>query len=152
MTVQAFFVNDHVVDGSSYKRISETITGEVIAESVLYNSSAYIGDEDPVTHQKKKTPIGNVTECGLIKYLMESGVPCEELIANRKREGFSIFEIPFNSGRKRATAVVKLPNGNIRVFVKGAPEIVIMKCNSYHSTEGKVIQLTEAKQQSIINT
>jgi len=35
MTVQAFYVNDHVVDGKKYERLMETPTGEIVAQSVL---------------------------------------------------------------------------------------------------------------------
>lgn len=152
MTVQAFYVNDHVIDGKKYERLMETPTGEIVAQSVLYNSSAYIGEEDPVTKEKKKTPIGNVTECGLIRYLMDSGVACEELISHRTRASFKILDIPFNSSRKRATSVINLGNGKIRVFVKGAPEIVIKSCHHYHSTEGRVVNLEDAKKLQILNT
>jgi len=109
---------------------------------VLYNATAYVGEEDPVTKQKKKTAIGNVTECGLINYLMESDVGCEELISHRKNPGFKIFDIPFNSSRKRATSVIQLTNGKIRIFCKGAPEVVLEFCDNFHAEGGAVKSLS----------
>lgn len=46
--------------------------------------------------------------------------------------------IPFNSGRKRACTAVRLHNdpNTVRVFVKGAPEIVIDYCDQYFNKEG----------------
>lgn len=152
MTVQALYINDHVVDGDKYGRLMETPTGELLVQSVLYNSSAYVGDkENGLTKRMEKTAIGNVTECGLINYLMKSEVPCEELISHRKQPGFMLFEIPFNSARKRATSVVRLPNGDVRVFAKGAPEIVIGFCDKYHSAEGRVVDLDEKKKKSMLS-
>lgn len=109
---------------------------------MLYNATAYVGEEDPVTKQKKKTAIGNVTECGLINYLMESDVRCEELISHRKNPGFKIFDIPFNSGRKRATSVIQLSNEKIRIFCKGAPEVVLEFCEKFHAEGGDLKSLS----------
>lgn len=78
-----------------------------------------------------------MTECGLINYLLESGIDCESLINDRKNAGFLIFDIPFSSARKRATSVVRLPNGDVRVFVKGAPEMVIEMCDRWHAKNGE---------------
>ena len=118
---------------------------------MLYNASAYVGEKvDPATRQTKKTAIGNVTECGLINYLLESGVPCEELISNRKNPGFLIFDIPFNSSRKRATSVIQLSNGKIRVFCKGAPEVVLEFCESFHAEGGALKSLSEKKKEEIV--
>lgn len=58
-----------------------------------------------------KTAMGNVTECGMINFLSKSGVPCEDMIADRKNPNFQLFSLPFNSERKRETSVVTLPNG-----------------------------------------
>jgi len=128
-----------VIKGDRFATITSDPSHDVIVQSVLYNSSAYVDiKEDPLTHQTRKIAIGNVTECGLINYLICSGVDCEELISHRKNPKFLQFDIPFDSGRKRATSVVMLPNGDIRVFVKGAPEVVIEMCDNYHTDTGVV--------------
>lgn len=120
------YINDEVVNGDKHSTLMDTPSGLLVAQSVLYNSSAYVGmKKNELTKQEEKTAIGNVTECGLINYLTNSGVDTEDMIAHRKGEGFKKFDIPFSSSRKRATCVVALPDGGIRVFVKGAPEIVI---------------------------
>jgi magnesium-transporting ATPase (P-type) len=50
--------------------------------------------------------------------------------------------IPFSSSRKRATAAINNPRLNeISVFVKGAPEIVMDLCDTYHAKNGKVEEL-----------
>ena len=77
-----------------------------------------------------------MTEVGLIKYLTESGCPTKDQIKIRDADK-PVFTIPFSSARKRATNVVSLDNGNkIRVFCKGAPEIVIEKCVNYVGKNG----------------
>ena len=48
-----------------------------------------------------------------------------------------IFGIPFSSVRKRATTVIKM--GDVyRVFVKGAPDIVIKHCTTMIGENGNV--------------
>ena len=46
--------------------------------------------------------------------------------------------IPFNSSRKRACTAVRHPDDAnlVRVFVKGAPEIVIDLCDRYFTSNG----------------
>jgi len=78
-----------------------------------------------------------VTEVGLIKYLTQSGCPSKDQIKHRDSDK-PVFTIPFSSARKRATTAVSLDGGKkIRVFCKGAPEIVIEKCNNYIGAGGK---------------
>ena len=151
MTVQEFYVNDRVIKGDKFATLASDPSHDFIVQSVLYNSSAYVDTkEDPLTRQMRKVAIGNVTECGLINYLIASSVDCEELISHRKRPNFLQFDIPFDSGRKRATSVVMLPNGDIRVFVKGAPEVVVEMCDHYHTASG-IADLEKSKKKQIVN-
>lgn len=64
-----------------------------------------------------------------------------------------IFKLPFNSKRKRATTVIRHPSqaGRVRVFVKGAPEIVIDKCISFIGQRGQIMNMTPEKKYKIIN-
>lgn len=82
---------------------------------------------------------------------MRSGVPCEHYISNRKTPGFKKFDVPFTSSRKRATTVVQLEDGTIRVFVKGAPEILIQYCDNFLGADGEKADLDEDKKYEIIS-
>lgn len=99
---------------------------DLLAEGVLFNCSARI-EIDELGNQ---IPKGNCTEQGLIKYLMEVGIKASEVI--RQKEDNILQVIPFNSARKRACTAVRHPTveNTVRVFVKGAPEIVIDLCES----------------------
>ena len=145
MTVQAFYVNDKVHEGHKFDGLFDLPNGEIIAQAVLYNSSAFIGEKDG-----KKITMGNVTECGIINFLNDNGVPCEEMIKHRKSDNFELCSIPFSSARKRETNVVTLPNGNIRVFVKGAPEIIMNFCDHYCGEGAEKHELTGSKKKEIM--
>jgi magnesium-transporting ATPase (P-type) len=61
---------------------------------------------------------------------MFAGVNVAEEI--RKKDDRILEVIPFNSSRKRACCVVRHPSNDhlVRVFLKGAPEIVLNYCSS----------------------
>ena len=92
---------------------------------MVFNSTAFVETEA----SGSKVVKGNVTEVGLLKYLMSSKIDVESFAEDKEQEGFVQFTIPFNSMRKRQTTAVKLSSGKVRVFVKGGPEIVIELCS-----------------------
>ena len=92
---------------------------------MLFNCSAFVEHEKSGLNAVK----GNVTEVGLIKFLMNSRVDVVSMLDMKKDESFIELQIPFNSHRKRQTTAVRHKNGKIRVYVKGAPEIVIERCS-----------------------
>lgn len=54
--------------------------------------------------------------------------------------------------RKKATVVVLDPKDltKVKVFCKGAPEIVFKSCSSYFNKESKLQELTEEKKTKIM--
>lgn len=97
-------------------------------------------------------PKGNCTEMGLIKYLMAAGISVQDII--REKEGKILQTIPFNSRRKRASTTLSLnskDNSKVRVFLKGAPEIVIEYCNSYYDASGTKQELNEEAKNKILS-
>lgn len=110
-----------------------------IQKAVIFNSTAFIQTED----NGKDSYQGNVTEVGLIKYLTESKCPTKDQI-NQRDSDTPVLTIPFSSARKRATTAVSFDGGKrIRVFCKGAPEIVIEKCTHYIGEGGAVKPMTD---------
>lgn len=100
-------------------------------------------------HQEPK---GNVTEKGLFKYLIDSGVDCMDMLKAKDIENFEVFMIPFSSRRKRATFAVRLPElgGKVRVFTKGAPDIVMRFCDKIIGVDGQAVDLDEDKKAEIL--
>jgi hypothetical protein len=68
-----------------------------MTECVLFNSSAFVETETTGLKVVK----GNVTEVGLIKYLMNSKIEVEQVLDCKKQDNFIEFQIPFSSKRKR---------------------------------------------------
>ena len=131
MSVKAFYINDQVFQGRP-ANFNQLPSAELFVEGVLFNCSARIEKND-FGHFEPK---GNVTEQGLIRFFMDFSIPCNEII-RKKEDRVEVF-IPFNSARKRACTAINHPDkpGTIRVFVKGAPEMVIELCDQFIDADG----------------
>ena len=131
MTVVAVYHEQVVTEGKTYPGLKSLNSCTLLCQSVLWNCSAYVEQvKDQLTAK------GNVSEVGMINFLMDSGIQVKEILESKSQ----IFSIPFNSYRKRQTTVV-LDNSVIKVFVKGAPEIILELCNSYVGLNGKKLEL-----------
>lgn len=96
-------------------------------------------------------PVGNGTEVGFLRFLQEAEIPIHDLI--KKKLGRIEAIVPFSSLRKRSVTAVRLPeNENIvRVYVKGAPEIIVSKCARTFDIEGKIAPLQDSETNYILN-
>lgn len=115
-------------------------------EGVLYNCSARIEIND----RGLEEPMGNPTETGLLRFLMDMKVPCNRILLE-KVDHIQTF-IPFNSGRKRACTAIRHPQdqSKVRVFCKGAPEIVLKYVTKSFDSNGEIIDLTEQKKEELV--
>lgn len=108
----------------SMTEFAQTLSPEVKAlllASIAINSTAFEGEENG-----EITFIGSKTETALLGFARDylgMGPVAEE------RANATIAQlIPFDSGRKCMGAVVKMANGQYRMFIKGASEILLGKC------------------------
>ncbi|KAJ2897915.1 uncharacterized protein MKZ38_004290 [Zalerion maritima] len=94
---------------------------KLVRDSIALNSTAFEGIVDG-----ENSFIGSKTETALLMFAKENlgmGPVAEE------RTNADIAQLfPFDSGRKCMGVAVRLPTGKVRVFVKGASEILLSKC------------------------
>ncbi len=88
---------------------------------------------------------GDPTEIALTIAAAKAGITQAGLDTTYKR----IDELPFDSDRKCMSVVCKNAKGEIYVFSKGAPDMIIDKCNRIMSARG-IIKLDELTRRSII--
>ena len=102
--------------------ISDDEPSNLIRECISINSTAHLDFSDP---QQIKT-IGNPTEAALLLWLYQNGFNYFDL-----RDDISIIEqLTFSTERKYMATIVDSPFLKKRVlYVTGAPEIVLLKCN-----------------------
>ena len=91
--------------------------------------------------------------------LVASGEPTEAAIVNKAlneninkdrlyKENQRISELPFESNRKMMTTIHKKQNGGYISITKGAPDILIGKCNRIYENR-KIENLTQSKMEEI---
>ena len=148
MTVQEAYLGDDIVPGDKNPALRGSQISELVGEGIVFNSTATIELKD----DGRKETIGNVTECGLINYLVKSDLDVESKLSERRNDIDILFSIPFSSKRKRATTVIKHPSqaGKVRVFCKGAPEMVIKYCDYFLDSSGSAEGLDDDKKDDII--
>jgi len=148
MTVRAIFTAGVRVDigGSGYVPEGEfTIEGAPLAQSSpicdavcqTLQAAALANDAALAENEGRWCVQGDPTEGALIVAARKFGVAEADLVRFPR-----IAEIPFTSERKRHTTVHRDPDnaGELRVFVKGAPEILLGRCR-YLWVDGKAVLL-----------
>lgn len=120
---------------------------DLIQESILYNCEARIEMDDKAYY----VPVGNGTETGFIKFLQDAEIPVHDDIL--KKLGKIETVVPFSTIRKRSLTALRHPDHDdfVRVFMKGAPEIVVSKCSRTYHIDGKVIPLDDTQANYILN-
>ena len=152
MTVRAIFTSGTLVEvgGSGYIPEGEfTVEGTPLARAPHIRdaveqtlcAAALANDAALVNSEGRWRVQGDPTEGALIVAASKFGVP-EPHLARFPR----IAEIPFTSERKRHTTIhLDRQNADeLRVFVKGAPEILLGECH-YYWENGDVLPLSDER-------
>lgn len=114
--------NNTAIDLSKHKHV-ETL----LKASVLCNDARI----ERVGVDAEYAPKGTPTEAALLILAAKAGIFVEDM------QGERLEETPFNSERKMMSILHSSQN-EINVYAKGAPEILINKCNRYLSDAGPV--------------
>ncbi|MDD4362980.1 MAG: cation-transporting P-type ATPase, partial [Atribacterota bacterium] len=78
---------------------------------------------------------------------VKAGYQKESLENNYPR----LKELPFDSERKRMATVHQMPDGEVFLFVKGAPDQIIEKCINYYADNGEIARFTEVTKEHILS-
>ncbi|MGQ9543985.1 MAG: cation-translocating P-type ATPase [Candidatus Bathyarchaeia archaeon] len=153
MTVRRIYVDGKTVEvtGVGYEPKGELYTkeGGIDIKSktfFLLASAAILCNDAKLEFKEGRWQIsGDPTEGALIVASEKAGYHQEELRSKYPRIG----EVPFSSERKRMSTVHPWLDGKRVVFVKGAPEVVLERCN-HIDEKGKIERLTDAKRLEIL--
>jgi P-type Ca2+ transporter type 2C len=118
-----FALRDHV--------LADDEISNLIKESISVNSTAYLDFSNPL-HIKT---LGNPTEAALLFWLHHQAVNYLDL-----REDVTVIEqLTFSTERKYMATVANSPGIGKRIlYVKGAPEIILSKCNRALTVQGLI--------------
>ena len=95
---------------------------DLVAEGISANSTAFLEEAE---EGKKPSGVGNPTEVALLLWLNEQGKSYAQL----REEAKVINQLTFSTERKYMATLVQSPiQGKKVLYIKGAPEIVMGKC------------------------
>lgn len=77
-------------------------------------------------------PKGSKTEIALLEFIENCNINYEEHRALYR----DTLKFPFSSARKRMSMLIEVDRGQKRLVSKGASEMVLAACNTYHSKSG----------------
>ncbi len=140
MTVTQLFYNDQTVTSSKINAdFSWNETGKALLKCATLCNNATLGND------KEGAPkyFGEQTEIALKKFV------AKYLPENASGYYKKVNEVSFSSQRKMMTVVMKDDEQNFTVFSKGAPEVLIEKCNRIYNTNG-IIDLSDEVKQKIL--
>jgi Ca2+-transporting ATPase len=155
MTVRKVYVNSKLYDisGRGYEPRGEVLLNgkkikplEVDEFNLLLNIGVLSSNSslsyDPEKHKYFVT--GDPTSGAVIVLAEKTGLTQNDLRSKNKE----LAEIPFDSDRRRITAIIETPEGVRRVYVTGALD-AILELSSYYIENGKIEKLNIDKRKLI---
>ena len=128
--------NDTLIETNLYDTNQNLVTyfptefQEYFIQAAVVNGTAMLRPE----------PKGSKTEIALLEFIERCQTDYE---VERQRCPASI-KFPFSSARKRMSMVLELPGGRRRLVSKGASEMILAACNTYHSKQGQILVIDES--------
>ena len=127
MTVSHFYTPKGLVEAS-------LLSCEFVKRNIAINSTANISGSERFNF------IGNATECALL--VAHEGV--SSTAYNNIRENAKIIHTyPFSSDTKRMSTIIKEKDGSFTLYSKGAPEIILDKCEISGQQKQKLLTAIE---------
>ena len=135
-------------DGESVEseRISKILRCGMLCNNVDIGTRERDGDrtDAETPGEKRRTHLGDPTEIALFITAQKAGFDHDELDGSYPRIG----EVEFTSTRKRMTTVHRTPENETVAYMKGAPEVVLERCDR-ELVDGEHLDLTEDRKAEI---
>ncbi len=131
-------VGKFISNGMEIEPLGESQLDLILKAGLLCNDSSIVSNEDVGPYI-----IGDPTEGAMLVVAIKAGLIPEDVESMYRR----IWEVPFSSVRKMMSTVNKT-GSSARVFVKGAPEVIIAKSSDCY-LNGSIIGLKEDHKEKI---
>jgi P-type Ca2+ transporter type 2C len=152
MNIREIYTGEDVqVSGEGFEPVSEfSVDGtkldpsEVDGLSWLLKAGALCNDSSLQREKNKWSIKGDTTEGTLIVTARKAGIDHDELKAEYPR----VFEVPFDSNKKRMTTVHEHDEKKI-AFMKGVAETTVHLCDKMY-IDGETVAMTDEDQKIIL--
>ena len=125
-----------------FRRDGELVSSETIEP--LLRCGAVCNNAERASDDDEKEYFGDPTEVALVVSAAKAGIGGGE---GPDGSGDRVAEVPFSSERQRMTVVVREEGGHT-AYTKGAPEVVLDRCDSV-LVDGEVRELTDETRERI---
>lgn len=141
MTVRELYVAGETfeVTGEGYGPHGEVLlegiaTGEEQAEPLLELTTCLLAcnNAELVLEEGIWRVIGDPTEGAMLVAGHKAGGKRDRIDRDMPKH----HEIPFDSDRKRRTIIRRMPEGHLRAFVIGAPDVLLRRCTTLYTGQG----------------
>ncbi|MBN1564298.1 MAG: cation-translocating P-type ATPase [Anaerolineae bacterium] len=136
-----FHQNGTIYTPGSLPHVSELLLGGLLASDARLEPGS---NGDSGSYRM----IGDPTEGALVVAAAKADLWRKQAEADYPR----VSEIPFDSTRKRMSTIHRTPDGHYLAFVKGAPEIVLERCDTILSHDQQTKPLTDDIREMIHKT
>lgn len=139
MSAERIFLNDHDIDLTEDKHLSAVLSHEV---SDTFLHTIVLANEIQIN--KNGAFSGDPTEISLLDLAKINGIDPKRVKGERKK----LDLLPFSSDSRFSASLYGFPTNN-KLFVTGAPEVVLAKCSEL-ILDNKSVKLSEEERKKIL--
>lgn len=111
-----------------------------IHQAIAVNTTANLNMDDPT----QPRPLGNPTEGALLMWMAAQGVDYDKL----RHDARLLAQLPFSTRHKYMATIVQTPSSVGRLYIKGAPEVILDRCAGLEAQERKATEAQLADYQN----
>jgi len=121
----------------------------IVTENICVNRTAYLISKDSAGKELSKPfVVGNKTEGALLIMAQKWGYDYQDDVTSSfQKHKDKVFG--FNSEKKRSTAISFRADGTVRLFCKGAPEILLKDCTHFLGRDAEWCPMTDQKRKDL---
>lgn len=127
-------VEDNADDNFSTQLEISTEMKELISQVIVANTDVRFEANDKTLEYE---PLGQALEVAMVKFLIDNEIPAHDMLVRRNLNTRKVMNLPFTSKDKMMIVIraIDWESNSIRVFVKGAPEYIVPKCERYYNNQ-----------------
>ena len=154
-----FVLDEYSVDTFAVPYDPKGIISDIVDTSILCNDAEIVAQNNEDIWNGQFKIIGEPTEgsllvlaekLGQISYLQSNNVEGVRMIRTEcEKKWTRILKLEFDRERKSMSTLCKRKDGKYRLFVKGAPTLVLDRCSHIKLQDGRAVEINSALRQKI---